>query len=188
VSVLRISLYGPTGSGKSTIARYITTKYNAELVKISDPLHRFQAVLYEDLGIPVSGQDGELLQFLAAKIEKECPGWLGRAAVKRIRQSTSSFIVNDDCRLNSYSALREANFIFIRVRTSPELLHKRLRQDHTVVNAAHDTEKGFEQIQMDYEIENNGPLSRTLTEVDLLVDRLMSGERAATPLRKVLGS
>jgi hypothetical protein len=179
MSQLKVCLYGPTGSGKSTIAKHLVKKYGAELVKVSAPLHRLQGMFYGLLGTQVPGQDGELLQFLAGKIEKEQPGWLGRTAAGQAQRSASEFIVNDDCRLNSYAALRDGGFIFVRVRTSSAVTMARLRGDHTAADPSHPVERGFDQMRMDYEIGNDGPLARTLSAADRLVEQLLVGTAPA---------
>ena len=79
----RICLFGPTGSGKSTIARHLASRYGAEVISVAEPLHRLQDLIYGFLRMDVAGQDGELLQFLAQKIEREQPGWLVECLLQR---------------------------------------------------------------------------------------------------------
>lgn len=185
-----ICLYGPTGSGKSTVARYLVDMFEAELIKVAAPLYELQDAFYRTLGMEIDGQDGELLQFLANKIEKERPAWLGTRFLERVRQSPRDIVINDDCRLNSYPALRGAGFTFIRVRTSPDVLAARPRSDHTPVDHRHPVEQGFEQFDADYELVNDGALHDTLAAaaslVGRLVDRARDGAAGSRPDHRLL--
>jgi energy-coupling factor transporter ATP-binding protein EcfA2 len=176
----RICLFGPTGSGKSTIARHLASRYGGEVIGVAEPLHRLQELIYGFLGMHVAGQDGELLQFLAQKIEREQPGWLGRTVLRKVLASTSPLVLNDDCRLNSYAALDSAGFVFVRVRTAPAEMAHRQRRDHTEVRADHPVEQGFERFRTDHELDNSGPLDRTLAVAGDLVERLMHSPQGVT--------
>jgi energy-coupling factor transporter ATP-binding protein EcfA2 len=175
---LRICLFGPTGSGKSTIARHLTNTYDAELIKIAEPLYRLQRVFYETLGISQERQDGELLQFFAQKIEKEQPGWLGQQAVRQVNRSQAALVLNDDCRLNSYSALLGAGFTFIHVRTPAEVIAKRSRDDYRPVDPRHPVEQGFDQFRTDHVLANEGEFSTTLRNAEGLVKKLLDQQNS----------
>lgn len=170
---LRVCFFGPTGSGKSTLAEHLTRRYDAELIKVAEPLYRLQDTFYQMLGVPRHGQDGELLQFLAQKIEREQAGWLGRTMLDKVRSSANPIVINDDCRWNSYPELERAGFVFVRVRTSPEQMRGRLRQDHTPVRADHAVERGFERFRTDHVLDNDGPLEATLKAAEHLMDSLL---------------
>lgn len=132
-------------------------------------------MFFDFLGLDAAGQDGELLQYLAGKIEREQVGWLGRTMVGKVLASTNRLVVNDDCRWNSYPALAETGFRFVRVRTAPELRSRRRRADHTPADPGHPVEQGFEHFRADFEIDNDGPLELTLKQVDQLVVDLAGG-------------
>ena len=166
----KICLYGPTGSGKTTIAQHLIRKYNAELIKIATPLYQMQNEFYQKLGKTISGQDGEFLQFLASKILKENPFWLTDQFLKKVSQSNKHLIVNDDCRLNSYDVLKKDGFIFIRVSTSSKNILKRMRNDHTPIDTNHPVEQGFDKFNADHIIENNGSIDESLAKIDMLVE------------------
>ncbi|GAA0896208.1 AAA family ATPase [Virgisporangium aurantiacum] len=172
-AAVRVCFYGPTGSGKTTVARHVAERYGAELVKASEPLHRLQRMFYEVLELPVDGQDGELLQFLAGKVERERPGWLAGSLTRRVREATSPVVVNDDCRANTYPAFEALGFVFVRVRSTPDAIARRRRADHTPVDPRHPVERGFEAFRMDHELDNSGAIEHTLAAVDELMDGLV---------------
>jgi hypothetical protein len=174
VTALRLCLYGPTGSGKSTIARYLVDRHGADLVKVADPLYRLQEHFYRFIGVPVAGQDGELLQFFAHKIERERPGWLGLEVGARVRSATGPLVVNDDCRANAYRALEGLGFVFVRVRTAPAEIRRRSRPDRTPVDPDHPVEQGFEAFRQDYTVDNDGSLTDTLAAVENLLGELFA--------------
>lgn len=171
----RICLYGPTGSGKSTLAQYLVRAYDAELIKIAEPLYKMQASFYATLEKEVKGQDGELLQFLAYKIEKEQPQWLSQQFLRSLQQSRRQLIVNDDCRLNAYAALKSNGFVFIHVHASSEAISQRLRLDHTAIDPNHSVEQGFDNFQPHYTIENSGLLEDSLQQLDKIMEALLGG-------------
>lgn len=180
--VARICLYGPTGSGKTTIARHLVRRYGGELIKVATPLYAMQNWFYAMMGATADGQDGELLQFFAYKIEKERPGWLGERFAQEIRRCRRPLIVNDDCRLNSYPLLRDAGFAFVRVRTSPATIAARARPDHTPIDPRHPVEQGFEQFAAQHVIDNDGSLDDSLRAAEGVVDAVVgSADRTREP-------
>lgn len=174
---LRLCLVAPTGSGKSTVAKYISRVYGGEILKIAKPLYELQHHFYRQIGHECLGQDGELLQFFGAKIEKERPGWLARQFLTEVDASGCSLIVNDDCRANSFEALKQAGFIFIRINTSRKFRNSRLRNDHTKVDDEHPVEFGIDSLAADYELDNNGTLEETYRAVDSLMQNLAGGRQ-----------
>jgi dCTP deaminase len=170
---IKICLYGPTGSGKTTVAQHLVLKFGAKLIKIAEPLYTMQNSFYEMLGTQVSGQDGELLQFMAYKIEKEFPHWLARQFLQKVHSSDGSLVVNDDCRFNSYLELKADDFVFVRVYSAPMVVEERLRKDHTSIDPNHLVEQGFEKFEPDYTIDNNGPLEKTFSQIDSIMETLI---------------
>jgi shikimate kinase len=169
---LRICLFGPSGSGKSTIAKFIVERHSADLLKLSAPLHDMQKCFYERLRKHVGEQDGELLQFLAYKITKESPDWLGAEFLAKLERSSNNIVVNDDCRLNNYKVLLKAGFIFLRVQTPPATMKQRARPDHTAPDANHPVESGFENFTNRCTIYNGGDLQATLLQVEQVLAAL----------------
>lgn len=169
MSFMRLSLVGPTGSGKSTLAQKLTQSYAFEIIKIARPLYEMQEYFYARLGKEIVGQDGELLQFLGGKIEKEAPGWLCNDFIRRLY---SGNVVNDDCRLNCYQALRDAGFKFIFVDTPEYIRNERLRNDHTSVDPNHIVEKFPNKSECDYSVDNSGSIDAAFRLVEMIVENL----------------
>jgi dCTP deaminase len=172
-----IVLFGPTGSGKSTLARRLVERCGGCVIKIAEPLYRMQMEFYKALDLSVTGQDGELLQFLGAKIEKEKPGWLAQEFLRRVKDAEAELIINDDCRFNSYTALREAGFMFVRVETSAEVRRARRRLDHTLVDEKHITERDFDKFAASFAVDNNGDFDTAAQALQHFVETVLEQAR-----------
>jgi len=164
--VRRISLIGPTGVGKSTLARRVAERFDGVVIKIAEPLYRLQEEFYRRIGKMVRGQDGELLQFLGHKVEKESPGWLATQFLDQVERSQTSLVVNDDCRLNSYKHLQANGFVFVRVHCEDTIHHARLRADHTSADPNHEVEKGFDEFDTLFTVDNSGSIDDSLRQIN----------------------
>lgn len=167
--VVKFCLFGPSRSGKTTLSNYLVEKYGFELIKISRPLHEFQTHLYTKLGLFPDGQDGELLQFLANKIEKISPGSLGKLFLDRLHNSSSNLIVNDDCRYNSYRFLEKEGFVFIKIVTNENNRNKRERVDITQSNPLDSVELDFEKFKIDEIVDNNNDIEKSFSQLDAII-------------------
>lgn len=171
-SALKLSFLAPTNSGKTTIANYVCKRYGGQLLKIAQPLHDWQKAFYKRIGKSVAGQDGELLQFLGSKIEKEAPGWLCQDFLDRVDNCQASLVVNDDCRPNCYGALLDGGFKFIFVETSLSVRRTRLRGDHTRVDPSHPVERGIDERLCEYRVNNDGDLANSCRQIDEIIAKL----------------
>ena len=157
-NIVKISFMAPTGSGKSTAANFVLNKFdNVVLLKLADPLYFLQKKFYEFLNLEIGEktQDGELLQFLGYKIEKELPGFLAMEFYKKIGDINDqcTIIVNDDCRPHNYQYLKDWGFIFIRI-----IGKTWIRNDYRTVDPDHIVESGFDEIDYDYYLSNYGDI------------------------------
>src|SRR6266581_9362638 len=86
-NVLKLSFIAPTGYGKTTAVQIIQSLYSPSVnVKLSAPLYELQKYFYEFIGAEMRGeQDGELLQFLGYKIQKEAPSFLAMRFYERLK-------------------------------------------------------------------------------------------------------
>jgi dephospho-CoA kinase len=165
-------LIAPTHSGKTTVAHYLCKTHGATLIKIAEPIIKMQSEFYKTIGKAVMGQDGELLQFLGEKFEREAPGWLCKEFMSKVALCDGHTIVNDDCRPNCYDLLKSNGFVVIYVHTSESLRMARARVDHTRVNPHHPVERGIGAIEWDFEIQNNGSVEETYRQCDELIRRI----------------
>jgi len=168
VEVVKVDIFF-CGSGKTTIANALASHFDAEVIKIAAPIYELQAQFYKKLGVHINSQDGELLQYYASKIEQESPGWLAKEFLTRVSKSRKKIIFNDDCRLNAYRHLKSQGIVFIRIITTSETRLNRLHCDHIVLDPNHETEQGFERIECQYKIDNNGSLAMTVRNAKDLI-------------------
>jgi len=183
IKPVKISFFGPSGSGKST-ASQCSRKIFGELLPIywfkecdvAEPLHIIQNHIYREMGIKSMSQDGELLQYLAEKFEKD----LGPKCVDRVRKFVYAYqgkviCVNSDCRNNAYKCLKDNGFVFVRIQTDPFIRASRLseRGDITIANNSNSVE-GIDQIEANYTIFNDGTLDSLNEHIrDLLIKKII---------------
>ena len=157
----------------------MTEMFGGTNLKLAEPLLELQQIFYSYVGKDIgSVQDGELLQFLGTKIQREMPDFLANDFRRRLLRTTyvqhSSLITNDDCRPHNYPYLKALDFRFVEVR-GPQ----RFRPDHTAVDPKHDVEWQPGAIKPDYVLENAGGLAeyaesiRSLMEVTLGVRKML---------------
>jgi cytidine deaminase len=180
--VVKVCFFGPSGSGKSTCAEisegiFKRRNFRVERVNVAQPLHDVQTYSYLRFDLDNTGQDGELLQFLAHHFE----AMLGPCFRNRVLKLESKFsgtrlaIINSDCRNNSYSYLRDLNFIFIRVLSDPDTIEKRLGKRGDITLA--EKNKSVEQINLirpDIILDNNGTIGELETRIENLFENTLS--------------
>ena len=164
---IKIAFIGPSGSGKSTASKLARDYFEKEMpsywvceCNVAEPLHIMQRKIYGVMGIESRSQDGELLQYLAAKFENE----LGPKYIEKVDNIVSAYqgkvvCINSDSRNNSYKYLKENGFIFVRIGTDNNVIAGRLpnRKDITIADSKNSVE-GIGQIESDHVISNNGTL------------------------------
>jgi len=179
---IKIAFIGPSGSGKSSASKlakayleYEGTSYWVWECNIAKPLHTMQRRIYEIMDIESRSQDGELLQYLAAKFEKE----LGPKYIEKVDSIVYAYqgrviCLNSDCRNNSYKYLKESGFIFVRIGTDDNIIAERLpnRNDITIADSKNSVE-GIDQIEIDHLISNNGTLGELNRSVKLLIKKII---------------
>jgi|APSaa5957512622_1039677.scaffolds.fasta_scaffold89475_2 hypothetical protein len=182
---IKIAFVGPSGSGKSTASTLAKAYLEKEMplywiceCNVAKPLHLMQRKIYEVMGvidIKSRNQDGELLQYLAAKFEKE----LGPKYIEEVDNIVSAYqgkvvCINSDCRNNSYKYLKENGFIFVRIGTDDNIIAERLpnRKDITKADSKKSVE-GIDQIEIDHLISNNGTLGELNSSVKLLIKKII---------------
>lgn len=166
----RICFIAPSGYGKSTAIKIISQKYKVENVKIAKPLYDMQEYFYDKIETPIKGeQDGELLQFLGAKIRKENSQYLlshFRDSVESIEEG-DVIVTNDDCRPPDYECLKDMGFVFVGIKG-----YRHDRCDHSSVDAKNKLEWQSE-IKCDYYIDNSSSIENYEKQLDSLMGDLM---------------
>ena len=147
---MKISFIAPSGYGKSTAIKILSERYEVKNIKIAQPLYELQDKFYKFIGVAMTGeQDGELLQFLGAKIRKENPQFLLDEFSKKVAEAHENYIItNDDCRPPDFEYLKKLGFIFVEI-----VGFKRERKDHSPINSTNALE-WQNPIICDYCVEN----------------------------------
>ncbi len=120
---LRLCFFGKeSGVGKSTAGAlaydYLSFEIKTHSVyrlNVAQPLHDIQSFAYQRFNLESTGQDGRLLQFLAAHFQARL-GPTFQANLDHLESlATKTIIINSDCRNNTYPVLKDRSFIFIEV-------------------------------------------------------------------------
>lgn len=167
----KICFIAPSGYGKSTAIKILSKKYRIKNIKIAEPLYYIQNYFYDFINTKMKGeQDGELLQFLGAKIRKENPNFLIDIFSKKIEKNINfdGIITNDDCRPPDYKYLKNIGFIFVKING-----YRRDRVDHSKVNDKSSLE-WQNNINYDYVVDNLGDINEFSQNLDSLFCKLNS--------------
>jgi hypothetical protein len=169
----KLCFLAPTGFGKTTIANLVRDVCKSAVnIKLAAPLYDLQTLIYDRIGISVRGeQDGELLQFLGDKIQREAPNFLSREFQTKLStlHGLCPVITNDDCRPHNYPALKSLGFLFVRVAG-----YCRTRIDHSRIDPDHPIELGLDQLAVDFSIENTGSIEECRDNVIKLLRKVRS--------------
>lgn len=169
-NVLKISFLAPTGCGKTTAARLIEKNFPAQNIKLAAPLYDMQKLIYDRLGIPCEGQDGEFLQFMGAKIQRDYPDFLFSEFLQKeeeiLRETQVEIIVNDDCRPHNYLFLKKNGFVFIGIKGKSHL-----RDDITSIDPKHIVE-WQQPLPVDYIVDNTEDILTYEKNLLILIDML----------------
>lgn len=183
-SELRICFFGPSGSGKSTcfafaedaIHEHINRGLRVIHADVARPLHESQRLVYLQMGlIPHDAieipHDGKLLSFLASHFESHLgPIFMSYVEGMSVAYYKHVAFVNTDCRNNSYKALHDAGFWFVRVKTGESVIRERLteRGDITPYDPLSDVERS-DGIKPHLTMRNDGTLDELRANVNRAV-------------------
>ena len=179
--MLKLAIYGLSGSGKSTVAKIIKNYYQqrnkkVEFIKLAYPLYKIQQIFYETAGkkIDFYDQDQVLLEAIARHLRKISKTALADDFIARLKLCTADVVINDDIRdyENDYPVLKREKFIFYRVFCDEPLRLERLkaRNDITVqVNS--ETTRDIDKFEPDWEIDSSaGDLESTKTKIHRILE------------------
>lgn len=168
---IKISFLAPTGYGKTTIVRLMARLFGSVNIRVAAPLYDLQNFFYSFIGKDIDGrQDGEFLQFLGAKIQREQPHFLAlrffENMVYACLDEKVAIITNDDCRPHNYPYLRAWGFKFVAVEGFP-----RMRPDYTLVDPENTVEWRAGDIPHDLSLCNTGDMDYLKSELLEMMER-----------------
>lgn len=169
----KLCFLAPTGFGKTTAVNIIEKIYGSKNIKLAKPLYKIQDYIYSTIGVDTENkQDGQLLQFLGEKIQREKPDYLANAFYEQMQSILSNnnieIITNDDCRPHNYMYLKNMGFKFIKIDG-----FSRIRDDHTSVNPNHSVEWKESDIMCDIILENHGNLEQYESNITKMMEGIV---------------
>lgn len=171
---LKLSFIAPSGYGKTTAVEFMNRMYKSINLKLAEPLYEIQNYYYNILQVDIPGkQDGELLQFLGNKIQRDYPYFLADSFYKQLQQMSQKayILTNDDCRPHNYIFLKEMGFLFVKIVGN---CHE--REDITPINHAHPIEWRTD-IPYDFILENRGTIQEYENNIRKLVEIIAAEKR-----------
>lgn len=190
--IARVTLFGPSGAGKTTTGRAISTHCAAvgigyHRLGLAEPLYRAQAQLYRLARRPLEDphtQDGELLAILGRQLRRINPTVLTDDFADRLHSLTATLssdhrarhlIVCDDMRFLDWAALEQLGFLPVQVYANERDCdtRRRARGDISVVDRTSWTEQGLEKIPTAHTISNTGSIEDLTAAARRLVEGLL---------------
>ncbi|PYE47286.1 AAA domain-containing protein [Paenibacillus barcinonensis] len=180
--IIKLVIFGQSGSGKSTIARIVQNYYEkqrktVQVVKLASPLYEIQNHVYKKLLLPYKegAQDQILLENLATNIRRISPNYLVETFMEKVNNSEANVIINDDLRdyHTDYPRLTDSGFIFIKVSCKEEIRQSRLksRDDLSIVQNSKTT-KGIQDFLYHYHIDNS---NLSLLQLESSISDMLEG-------------
>lgn len=166
----KICFIAPSGYGKSTAINILSKKYNVKNIKIAKPLYDLQTYFYKFINSELKGeQDGELLQFLGAKIRKENSDFLIQEFERKINSLKDDWciITNDDCRPPDFEYLKKLGFVFVCIKG-----FRHDRCDHSLIDVKNKLE-WQQEVKCDFVIENIGTLEEYEKNLEKLLEIIL---------------
>jgi dephospho-CoA kinase len=163
--MLRLALYGHSGSGKSTAAdlteRFFRSRgLTVTRLKLAQPLYELQTQFYRVAGVGIGffDQDQRLLETIATELRRISPTSLVDDFERRLAAVDADVCLNDDVRdvEVDYPRLRELGFRFVRIWCDEGTRRERLggRGDLSVVLASATT-AAIDRIRADVVVDNS---------------------------------
>ncbi|WP_030274351.1 hypothetical protein [Streptomyces sp. NRRL B-24484] len=169
--MLRLSLYGLTGSGKSHVSKLFADTLHrrgltVEVVKLALPLYRAQAHLYQEAGREIGTwePDQELLCELARQYRRINPDYLVEDFLRRTAASTAQVVINDDLRdaATDYPRMAAAGFDFVRITcTDPVRLRRLAARPDRTQSPETDATWGYDRIVPTWTLDNSDDDTRS---------------------------
>lgn len=161
--MIKIALYGKSGTGKSTVASILKTHFSdtgktVSIVKIAEPLYKIQQYIYKECAkdIRYYDQDQQLLTEIAnimRRIDKES---LINSFLQKIRMNDSAdVIINDDIRDTAVDMpiLKKEGFLILHITCAEHLRLERL-SNRNDISQAQDQEPSMEYVDCTIDTSN----------------------------------
>ena len=172
---LLIGITGLMGCGKSTAAEYIAEKYDFTRMRISGKMRE----IARDLSLEPTRDFLQGIGKLMREFDDDV--WV-RYLAKKVKESSSSIVVDDIRRKNEIDYLKPYGFVFIRIDSSSASRRKRIeaRVNEEISNqdwerwSNHMTEIQVSHLPVDYILQNEGTLRELTNQIDTLMDKILS--------------
>lgn len=163
---MKIALSGRTGSGKSTVARYLQDKHHFAWACPGDHCRSAAKLIF-------GRWDRLLLNQLDDAVRKMDEDVWVKAALRELPPTADNIVVDGVRYLSNYEYLKPKGYLFCVINSNLQDNLKRLSerdQDlHVERPFAHKGEYEFETIRFDYKITNNGSIDELLKSVDRML-------------------
>jgi dephospho-CoA kinase len=165
-----IGITGHMGSGKSTVAQYLTAKYGFQRMRISGKMREIAKELELEPSRDFLQGISEFMKVFDEDV------WIKYVA-KRVETSTSSIVIDDIRVKNEIDLLRPLGFQFLRVE-SPSLNRKKRIESRRSIKiseldwkkwSTHSTEIQVPHLSVDFIIKNE----KSIRDLEDQVDRIM---------------
>ncbi|WP_207732372.1 AAA family ATPase [Heliobacterium chlorum] len=170
---MKIALTGKMRSGKDAAADYLVDHYGFKKFAFGDAIRNLCKELF-----PSADQDGkprELYQNVGQALRDVDPDVWVNYVLRQIERETGpddDIVITDLRQWNEYFSVLEAGFDVVKINSSATTRIQRMKRLGEPIQLAqfnHETEKFVEQIDVDFEITNEG----TLKELHCLIDNAL---------------
>ena len=168
-----LGITGHMGSGKSTVASYLASKYDFKKMQISGKMRKIAEELEIEPSRDFLQKNGEFMRSFDDDV------WVKYVA-KAVQKSLSSIVIDDIRRENEVAYLKPLGFKFVRIQSSASNRKKRIenRSIKDISNeqwerwSKHSTEIQVSRLPVDFIINNNKTLSYLEAQVDRIISEL----------------
>jgi dephospho-CoA kinase len=170
---LLLGITGLMGSGKSTVASYLTSNYNFQSMRISGKMHE----IAQELGIKATRDYLQGISQFMKTFDEDV--WI-KYIVKKVKQTSSSIVIDDIRRQNEIDFLQPIGFKFLKVETTSfgrkeriELREaKKISEKEWERWSKHSTEVQVPKLPADYVIKNDESLQYFEQQIDRILKEL----------------
>tara|TARA_B100000925_G_scaffold285373_1_gene261618 strand:+ start:52 stop:576 length:525 start_codon:yes stop_codon:yes gene_type:complete len=121
---MKIAFIGKICSGKSTLAQYLKDNHNYDILSFGEPVKRYAKDIFG-----LDNKNRIIIQDFAQKVKEiDFDVWV-KYLIRNFKNISNTNIVIDDLRFpNEYKALKNENFVFIKLDIDKELQVKRIKK------------------------------------------------------------